>query len=95
MCWTEWINPSVVDQDIDMPISDLDRFSCHFTRARGVSQVRRNKIRFAYRSLKLRNCFLPALSIPADDDDVDAKLSEFVGCSPADPARPSGNECSQ
>ena len=76
-----------------MAISKLDRFSCHFTRARGVSQVRRNKIRFASRSLKLRNCFLPALGIPADDDDMDAKLSQFVGRRPANSACSSCNKC--
>jgi len=43
--------------------------------------------------MKLRNCFLPALGIPADDDDMDAKLSQFVGCRPANSACSSCNKC--
>ena len=93
MRWAEWINPGVVDQDIDMAISELDRFFGDFPRARGISQIRRNKIRFASCSSNLRNCSLPALGIPADDDNMVAELGQFVGRSPADSARPSGNKC--
>jgi hypothetical protein len=78
-----------------MAISELDRFSGDFTRAHRVSQIRRNKIRFASRSSNLRNRFLTALGVATNDDDLDAKPSQFVGCGPANPARPSRNECSQ
>jgi hypothetical protein len=59
-------------------ISELDRFSGGFTRARGVSQIRRNKICFASRGANLRDCFLPALDIPTDDHDMDASLVLFA-----------------
>ena len=93
MCWAEWINPGVVDQDIDMAISELDRLSGDFTRARGISQVRRNEIGFSSRRPNLRNCFFPAFGVTTDNDDMDAKLSQFIGCGTANPAGSSCNKC--
>src|SRR2546428_14056767 len=43
----------------------------------------------------VRNRLLAACRIAADDDDMDAKLSQFMGCLPANTARSSCNECCQ
>ena len=67
-------DPRIVDQNIDMAVSELDRSSRHFARARRVPKVRRNKIRFASCCADFRNRLLPALRIAAYDYDVDAKL---------------------
>ena len=76
-----------------MTISELNRFSGDFTRARGVLQIGRNKICFASGGLNLRNCFLPAFGVSTDNDHMDAKLSQFVGRCPANPASSSCNKC--
>jgi hypothetical protein len=59
----EWVDSSVVDQNIDMSVSELDRFSGHFARARRVSQVRRYKIRFASCSADFYNRLVATLRI--------------------------------
>ena len=78
-----------------MVISELDRLSGDFTRARGISQVRRYEIGFSSRRPNLRNCFFPAFGVATDNDDMDAELSQFVGRRPSYPACSSGNEGSQ
>ena len=55
-----------------MAISELDRLSGDFTRARGISQVRRNEIGLSSRRPNLRNCFFPAFDVTTDNDDMDA-----------------------
>ena len=57
----------IVDQNIDIAISEFDRSSRHFARARRISQVRRNKIRFASCCTDFRNRLLAALGIAAYD----------------------------
>ena len=89
----ERVDPRIVDQNIDMTVADLDRSSGHFARAWRVAKVRRNKIRFASSGADVCNRLLAALRIAADDDDVDAKLGQFRGCRPANPARSSCNKC--
>src|SRR5439155_22761930 len=88
-------DPRIVDQNIDLAVSEFDRSSRHFARARRVSKVRRYKMRFASCCADVRNRLLAAFRIAAYDDDMDAKLSQFIGCRPANTARSSCNECCQ
>jgi hypothetical protein len=76
-----------------MAISEFDCSSRHFARARRVSKVRRNKIRFASCCADFGNRFLAALDIAADDQDMDAELGQFIRCGPANTARSSCNKC--
>ena len=64
-----------------MVISELDRLSGDFTRARGISQVRRNEIGFSSRRPNLRNCFFPAFGVATDNDDINAELREAFAAS--------------
>jgi hypothetical protein len=89
----ERVDPRIVDQNIDMAVTELDRSSRHFAHAGRVSKVRRNEIRFASRCADFRNRLLPALRIATYDYDTDAKLGQFSGCRPANPARSSCNQC--
>jgi hypothetical protein len=91
----KWVDPSVVDQNIDMSVPELDRFFGHFARARRVSQVRRYKIRFASCSADFRNRRVATLRIAAHHDDMDAKLRQFIGCGSANPAGSACNKCCQ
>src|SRR5205807_7252793 len=88
-------DPRIVDQNIDMVVSERDRSSRHFARSRRVSKVRRNKIRFASCCADFGNRLLAALYITAYDQDMDAKLGQFIGCRPANTARSSCNKCCQ
>src|SRR5205807_2206520 len=72
-------DPRIVDQNIDMVVSERDRSSSHLARARRVSKVRRNKIGFASCCTDFRNRFLAALRIAADDDRDDWPLAGFTG----------------
>src|SRR5438128_382407 len=89
----EWIDPGIVDENINMTISELDGSSGQFVRARCVLKVRRNKIRFASRGADFRNRLLAAFSIAAYDYDVDAKRGELIRCRPADTACATCDQC--
>src|SRR2546427_10446974 len=84
-------HPRVVDQNIDMAVAEIDRPSRHFAGARRVSKVRRNKIRLPSCGANLSDRLLAALDIAAYDQDMDAKLGEFIGGRP--PARPRSARC--
>src|SRR5207253_10629343 len=88
----QWVDPSVVDQNIDMSVSELDRFSGHFARARRASQVRRYKIRFASCSADFCNRLVATLRIAAHHYDMDAKRGQFISCRSANPA---GSACNK
>ena len=75
--------------------SEFDRSSGQFARARRVSKVRRNKIRVVSCCADFRSRLLAALYIAAYDQDMDAKLRQFIGRRPANTARSSCNECSR
>src|SRR5262252_952057 len=64
-------------------------------RARRVAKLRRDKIGFASCGADVRNRLLAAFCIAAYDDDMDAKLGQFIGCRPANTARSSCNKCCQ
>jgi hypothetical protein len=91
----KWVDSSVVDQNIDMSVSELDRFSGHFARARRVSQVRRYKIRFASCSADFCNRLVATLRIAAHHYDMDAKRGQFISCRSANPAGSACNKCLQ
>src|SRR2546423_10624476 len=88
---TERVDPGIVDQNIDLAVAELDGSSRHVARARCVAQVSRKKIRCASCGTDVRHRLLPALHIAADDDDMDAKLGQFRGDRPANPAGSTGN----
>jgi hypothetical protein len=90
MCRPERIDPRIIHQNIHMAVSEFDRSFGHFAHARCVPKVRGNEIRFASCSTDLRNCLLSSGRIATYDDDMDAKLSQFIGCRPANPACSSG-----
>jgi len=71
-------DPRIVDQNIDMAVPELDGSSGHFPRARRVSKIRRNKIRFASCRTDFRNRLLAAFRIAAYDYDMDAKLASLL-----------------
>ena len=66
-----------------MAVSELDRSSGHFARARRVAKVRRNKVRLASCCADVRNCLLAALRIAAYDYDMDTKLGQLIGYRPS------------
>src|SRR6184192_4802155 len=76
-----------------MAASDLDGSSGHFSRARRVLKVGRNKIHGASCGADFRNRFLAAFSIAAYDYDVDAKRGELIGYRPADTACATCDQC--
>jgi hypothetical protein len=78
-----------------MAVSQLDRFSGHFARARRVSQVRRYKIRFASCSADFCNRLVATLRIAAHHYDMDAKRGQFISCRSANPAGSACNKCRQ
>jgi hypothetical protein len=55
----KWINPRIVDQDIDVAAAKLDRAPRDVTRARTVAKIRRNKVRLAARRTYFGNVFSP------------------------------------
>lgn len=63
-----------------MAVPELDGSSGHFPRARRISKIRRNKIRFASCRTDFRNRLLASLHMAAYHYDMDAKLGEFIGC---------------
>jgi len=58
------IDPGIVDENIDMAISEFDRFSGHFACAVCAAKLGGNKICFAACGANFVDCFLPALRIP-------------------------------
>src|SRR5437879_6776184 len=76
-----------------MAASDLDGSSGHFSRARRVLKVGRNKIHGASCGADFRNRFLAAFSIAAYYYDVDAKRGELIGYRPADTACATCDQC--
>jgi hypothetical protein len=59
----ERIDPSIVDENIDMAISEFDRFPSYLTCAVCASKLGGNKICSASRSANFVDCLLPALRI--------------------------------
>src|SRR5438552_11134162 len=76
-----------------MAASDLDGSSGHFSRARRVLKVGRNKIHGASCGADFRNRFLAAFSIAAYDYDVDGKRGELIGYRRADSAWATCDQC--
>src|SRR5689334_15255905 len=93
MRWPEGEDPCVVDQNIDMAISDLDRLLRHGARARSVAKVRRNKIPSPSRGADFLDRLFAALRIAANDQNVDAELCQLIGHGPANAAGSPRNKC--
>src|SRR5262249_60206183 len=85
------INSGIVDQDIDMAVAKLNRFSRNLTDTGCIQQVRRDKIRLPSRRTYCRNRLLPVFRIAAYDQDMDAQLGKFVGGRPTNAARTAGS----
>jgi len=92
MCGPERIDPSIVDQNIDVGISEFDRPFRHVACAGCISKVRRNKICLASCPANFVDRVLPALGIPAHDQDMDAKVRQFLGRRTTDSARSSSDK---
>ena len=60
----ERIDPSIVNQNIDVAISQFDRPFRRVACAGCISKIRRNKIRFACCCANFVDCILTALRIP-------------------------------
>jgi hypothetical protein len=80
-------NPGVVDQNIDVTISDFDRFLGHSTCARCISEIRGNKIRRAACRTNFVDRLLPALRASPYDQDMDPKLGQFISRGATDSTR--------
>src|SRR3954468_6038913 len=93
MRWSEREHPCIVDQNIDMAISEFYRSSRHLARARRVSKVRRDEIGFTSCRANLGNGLVTAFHIPAYDQDMDTEPGQFFRCRPANSARAPGNKC--
>jgi len=63
-------DPRIVDQNIDMAVSELDRPAGCCARTRGVSKIRRHKIGVAARCTDLRNRLLAACRTAADGSNA-------------------------
>ena len=78
MRWPEQINSRVVDQNIHVAISELDRSLRYLACAVCVSKIRQNKIRFASRGPDFVDCLLTALRIAPYNQYVDAELRQLM-----------------
>jgi hypothetical protein len=85
-------DPHVVDQNIDMAISEFDRLLGNRARARRVAKVGGNKIRSASCGADFLNRPLAAFRIAANDQNVGAELGELNCHGPADTAGSSSNK---
>src|SRR5579863_337340 len=88
----ERIDPRIVDQNIDVAISEFDRPFRHVACASCVSKVRRNKICVASCPANFVDRVLPALGIPAHDQDMDPNLRQFLGRRTTDSTRSSSDK---
>jgi len=86
------INPCIVNQNIDVAVSELDGFLGHFPCTGCIPKIRGNEIRFTACCTNFLNCLSPALRTAPDNYRMDAKLSQFVGCRAADSACSSGDK---
>src|ERR1700733_3273083 len=84
---SERIDAGIVDKNIDMAISEFDRFPGHFVSAVCAQKLGRNKIRFSSSGPNFLERLLPALRISPHNQNVNTKLSEFLGCRETDSAR--------
>jgi|SRR5579864_3638942 len=73
-----------MDQNIDMVVSEFDRFLRHGASTRGVSKVGRNEIHLASRGADFFSRSLAAFRIAANDQNMNAKPGELICHSPAD-----------
>src|SRR5260221_583124 len=89
---SERIDAGIVDENIDMATSEFDRLLSHFASAVCAQKLRRNKIRFASCGPNFVDCLLPALRISPYNQNVNTKLSKFLGCRETDAARSTGDK---
>ena len=74
----ERIDPRVIDQNIDMTISEFDRSFRYIACARCVSKVSGYEIVLASCCADFGNRFLAALRVATHDQNLRAKLSQLV-----------------
>jgi len=85
MGWSKREDSRTVDQNVDVPVSELHCSSCDFTGARRVLKVKRYKVGVC---ADFRDRLFATFDIAACYNDVDASLREFLGCSPPNPLVP-------
>ena len=83
----ERIDAGIVNENIDMATSEFDRFPGHFASAVCAQKLGRNKIRFASCGPNFIDRLLPTFRISPHNQNVNTKLSEFLGCRETDSAR--------
>jgi hypothetical protein len=72
------IDSRVVDQDIDLAVSKLDRPSRHFSGTRSIPKVRRNEVRLSTRCSYFGNGLFSAFHVATYDHNMDGQLGQFV-----------------
>ena len=85
----------VIDQDVDMAVSQLDGLLRDRSGAHSIAKVGRDEIGFPARRPYFGNRPFTAFLIAAHDHDMNARLRQFVGCRAADSARCSGEPSSR
>src|SRR6267142_837990 len=93
MGWPKREDSRIVDQNVDVPVSEFHRSSRDFPRACRVPKVKRYKVCFASCCADFGNRIFATIGIATDDYDMDAKLSQFIGCRTANTACSPCNEC--
>src|SRR5882762_2973850 len=93
MGWPKREDSRIVDQNVDVPVSEFHCSSRDFPRARRVPKVKRYKVCFASCCADFGNRLFATIGIATDDYDMDAKLSQFIGCRTANTACPPRNKC--
>jgi hypothetical protein len=88
----EWKHAGIIDQHVDMAVSQLDGLLRDRSGARSIAKVGRDEIGFPARRPYFGNRPLTAFLIATHDHDMNARLRQFVGYRAADTARCSGNK---
>jgi len=84
--------PALLNQNVDVAISEFERSFRNFACAGGISEIGRNEVCFASCGPNFIDCLLPAFRIATHDHNMDAKLRQFIGCGATDSARSSANK---
>jgi hypothetical protein len=88
----EWKHAGVIDQHVDMAVSQLDGLFRDRTGARSIAKVGRDEIGFPARRPYFGNRPFTTFHVAAHDHDMNARLRQFVGYRAADTARRSGDK---